>query len=72
MNDSHPPHEQLDRFFLGKTSADENRAIVLHLLRGCPECRKFAGAIWYRTESAMAKLILVALPREVPTLEKRA
>lgn len=40
MNESHPEREQLERFLLGKTSADENRVIVRHLLKGCPECRK--------------------------------
>ena len=65
---SHPTSEQLERFVLGRTGAAENRAIVLHLLGRCPECRKVARALWYRTESALAKL---ALPEEIRTMRRQ-
>jgi hypothetical protein len=64
----HPTNEQLERFVLGRTGAEENRAIVLHLLASCPECRKVTRALWCRTESALAKLVLVALPEEIRTM----
>lgn len=67
---SHPTDEQLERFVLGGTSADENRAIVLHLLGRCPECQRVTRALWYRTESALAKLVLVALPEEIRTMRR--
>jgi hypothetical protein len=68
---SHPTSEQLERFVLGGTSAAENRAIVLHLLGRCPECRKVTRALWGRTESALAKLVLVALPEEIRTMRRQ-
>ena len=34
----HPADEVLLRFLLGETSREENRAIVIHLLSGCPRC----------------------------------
>jgi hypothetical protein len=64
---THPTSEQLERFVLGRSDAAENRAIVLHLLGRCPECQKLVQALWYRTESALAKLVLVALPEEIRT-----
>ena len=68
---SHPTSDQLERFVLGRTGAEENRAIVLHLLASCPECRKVTQALWYRTESALAKLVLVALPEEIRTMRRQ-
>lgn len=68
---SHPTSDQLERFVLGRTGAEENRAIVLHLLGRCPECRKVTRALWYRTESALAKLVLVALPEEIRPMRRQ-
>jgi hypothetical protein len=67
---SHPTSDQLERFVLGGTSAEENRAIVLHLLGRCAECQKVTGALWYRTGPALAKLVLVALPEEIRTMRR--
>lgn len=68
---SHPTREQLERFVLGRTGAEENRAVVLHLLASCPECQKVIRALWYRTESALAKRVLVALPEEIRTMRRQ-
>ena len=68
---SHPTSEQLERFVLGRTGAAENRAIVLHLLGCCPECQRVTRALWYRTESALAKLVLVALPEEIRKMRRQ-
>lgn len=68
---SHPTSEQLERFVLGTTGAEENRAIVRHLLGGCPECRKVTRALWHRTESALAKLVRVALPEEIRMMRRQ-
>lgn len=68
---SHPTSEQLERFVLGKTSPEENRLVVLHLLGSCPECRKVMRALWSRAESALAKLVLVALPEEIPARRRQ-
>ena len=67
---THPSNDQLERFVLGGTSAEENRAIVLHLLGRCAECQKVTRALWYRTGSALAKLVLVALPEEIGTMRR--
>ena len=67
---SHPTDEQLERFVLGRTNAAENRVIVLHLLGTCPECQRVMRSLWYRTESALAKLVLVALPEEIRTMRR--
>ena len=68
---SHPTSNQLERFVLGRTGPEENRAIVLHLLGRCPECQKVTRALWYRTESALAKLVLVALPEEIRAMRRQ-
>ena len=67
---SHPTSEQLERFVLGRTSAEENRAIVLHLLGSCPECQRVMRSLWYRTEAALAKLVLVARPEEIRRMRR--
>jgi hypothetical protein len=37
----HPEAEAIDRFATGReASRRESREIVLHLLRGCPDCQK--------------------------------
>jgi len=36
----HPTERMLRRFVVGTTSPAENRAIVLHLLRGCTCCSR--------------------------------
>ena len=35
---AHPTDEQLERFAQVSASRAENRLIVVHLLRGCPNC----------------------------------
>jgi tetratricopeptide (TPR) repeat protein len=69
---SHPTDEQLERFVLDRTGAEENRAIVLHRLGSCPECQRVMRARWYRTESALAKLVLVALPEEIRRMRRHS
>lgn len=43
---SHPPVETLERFLKGRLSSWENLAIVLHLIPGCPRCRRITAAYW--------------------------
>lgn len=62
----HPDEEQIDRFVLGQGSPEENRTVTLHLLRGCPECQALARAAWYRTESQLARLILLPAGHGAP------
>ena len=64
---SHPTSEQLERFVLGRANAEENRAIVLHLLGRCLECRKVTRALWHRTESAL----VAPLPEEIRTMRRQ-
>jgi hypothetical protein len=35
LQEHHPEREQIERFLRCETSPAENRAVVLHLLRGC-------------------------------------
>ena len=57
--ESHPETERLESFFRGTTTAAENRPIVLHLLRGCPQCQGLVRKLWYQEEIPMARLVLV-------------
>ena len=43
----HPTPELLFRFFLGEASKTENRAIVCHLLAGCPGCVEVTRPLWW-------------------------
>jgi hypothetical protein len=36
----HPSDETLKRFATGKASIEESKAVVAHLLRGCPLCAR--------------------------------
>jgi len=38
LRPNHPPPAALQRFMQGEASRGEVRAIVRHLLAGCPEC----------------------------------
>jgi hypothetical protein len=71
LDPTHPTAEQLERFILGRTDAEENRNVVLHLLGSCPECRNRMRALWSRAESALAKLVLVALPEKIRNLRRQ-
>jgi hypothetical protein len=53
----HPAQEQIERFLLGAGSPDERQLVVLHLVRGCPDCQEMARAAWYRTEARRARLL---------------
>jgi hypothetical protein len=43
---SHPAKEDLQRFMAGGLIPEEVRAVVLHLLRGCPACSRETRRIW--------------------------
>lgn len=42
----HPSLEALERFLRGRSSSWETLAIVLHLVPGCPRCRRITAAFW--------------------------
>lgn len=42
----HPAMEELQRFMTGGVSRLEARAVVRHLLRGCPACIRETGRLW--------------------------
>jgi hypothetical protein len=46
----HPHPESLQRFLLGLATEAERRAIVLHLLKGCPECLAVTRSAWLLAE----------------------
>ena len=63
QRETHPAPEEIERFALGEGDPEENRLVVGHLLRGCPGCQKLARAVWYRTGSELARLVLVPIHR---------
>ena len=42
----HPAPAQLCSFVRGELSREENRALVRHLLTGCPQCRQVTARFW--------------------------
>lgn len=42
----HPSPDLLERFFRGRSSSRENLAVILHLISGCPQCRRITAAFW--------------------------
>jgi hypothetical protein len=42
----HPEPAELQRFLRGEVSRDEARAILRHLLTGCPECVAVTRPLW--------------------------
>jgi hypothetical protein len=64
---SHPTKEDLQRLMAGELPREEVRAVVLHLLRGCPACTRETRRIWsfgeQRPQPAAARSTLPA--REV-------
>ena len=40
--EKHPDTLQIERVVRGEASRAENRALVRHLLHGCPQCQKMA------------------------------
>src|SRR5262245_12111916 len=40
MSDRHPTHETLEAFSNGSLSSHAARAVVIHLVGGCSECRQ--------------------------------
>lgn len=43
---AHPEPDQLERFMRAELPPDERRAVVRHLLTGCPQCRYITGRLW--------------------------
>ncbi|HEY0554830.1 MAG TPA: hypothetical protein VGG20_11230 [Thermoanaerobaculia bacterium] len=41
----HPSEDTLKRFAAGTASREENRAVVVHLLKGCPACARILRAL---------------------------
>jgi hypothetical protein len=42
----HPAKEVLQRFMVGTASPAEARAVVAHLLKGCPDCLGVTRRLW--------------------------
>lgn len=42
----HPHRRELERFLRGDSPREEARAVVRHLLKGCPECVKVSARAW--------------------------
>ncbi len=49
MANEHPDRELLERFLGDELAADERRAVVRHLLTGCPQCTEVTRQLWSLT-----------------------
>ena len=63
QRETHPVPVQIERFALGEADPEESRLVVGHLLRGCPGCQRLARAVWYRSGSELARLVLLPIDR---------
>jgi hypothetical protein len=52
---AHPSEDSLRRFLLGGAARAEARAIVLHLLEGCPECLAVTRPAWLGAEESRGR-----------------
>ncbi len=52
----HPSREVLERFLLAQLPASESRRVLRHLLSGCLECQREAGAAWKNTQPSTTSL----------------
>lgn len=43
---NHPTQEELQRFMTGELASPETRAVVRHLLSGCPTCTRETRRLW--------------------------
>jgi len=70
----HPESDELKRFMRGELPRPEGRAIVRHLLAGCPECLQVTRRMWLageRPPDFEASLrYLVATIRERPARDE--
>ncbi len=55
-NVEHPSRQVLERFLLAQLPESESRRVLRHLLTGCLDCRKNAGAAWKNTQPGSATL----------------
>lgn len=46
VSPKHPEPAELQRLLLGETSRAEARALVRHLLAGCPQCVQVTRPLW--------------------------
>jgi hypothetical protein len=55
---NHPAPAELHRFLRGEASREEAKAIVRHLLAGCPECVVVTRPVWQLAEHRIEPLPL--------------
>ena len=59
MSDGHPDPADLERFVRGELGETERRAVVRHLLTGCPKCVAVTRRSWVRGDLPYALRVLV-------------
>ena len=59
MSRAHPDPADLELFMRGELGKTERRAIVRHLLTGCPECVLVTRNYWRRGDQPYALRVLV-------------
>jgi hypothetical protein len=64
----HPEPADLQRFMRGESTFAERRAVVRHLMTGCPQCLQVTCSIWRLGEEALG----TTLPRRAPALRAGA
>jgi hypothetical protein len=65
---AHPARETLHRFLHGEAAGTENRAVVRHLLTGCPQCIAMVRPNWTATDRLGGRRI----PRSLLARRQRA
>jgi hypothetical protein len=53
----HPAKEDLVRFMAGDLPPAEARAVVRHLLRGCPICSRKTSKVWSLGDEPLVELV---------------
>src|SRR5688500_4824566 len=61
MSDRHPTHEMLESFANGSLSSHAARAVVVHLVGGCSQCRE--------SMALMSGPLFTPLPQETDEVE---
>ena len=59
MSRAHPDPADLERFMRGELGETERRAVVRHLLAGCPKCVAVTRRYWRRGDQPYALRILL-------------
>jgi anti-sigma factor RsiW len=72
MPGGHPDPADLERFVRGELGKTERRAVVRHLLTGCPKCVAVTRRSWVRGDQPYALRVLLEEGLALQAEESRA